>query len=268
MNNSLKYIVSAAILATFALPLCAAGPKTYTLKNGRVLVAPYIVGRKPNGLEVGHADGVSFIPFTQMTKKTQERFNYSPKKAQAFEKSSIAYKKKQTKLKKQEAVALANRKKQYAERKLAYNFQELGDAIYKTKERIAYLKAEIPKLEANQDKYMNAAVGMSSESADSAGRDNNNSGGYGGYFGGYSTGNNSDRAERTKRRAVNNMGREYAEGKRDLKSYNAELEDRIISLRKLEREYAKMGGDLKNVKSSNTGKSDKSFTSTITNLFK
>jgi uncharacterized small protein (DUF1192 family) len=133
------------------------------------------------------------------------------------------------------------------------------------KERIAYLQAEIPKLEANQDKYMNAAVSMSSESADSAG---NNNSGYGGYFGGYSTGNHSSRAERTKRRAVHDMGNEYAEAKRDLKSYNAELEDRIISLRKLEREYAAMGGDIKNVKAANKKKSDKSFTSTVTNLFK
>ena len=266
MNINWKYSIITVVLASMALSLSAAKPKTYTLKSGRVLTAPYIVGRKPNGLEVGHADGVSFIPFTQMTKKTQERFNYSPKKSQAFEKSSIAYKKKQAKLKKEEAVALGKRKKQYAERKLAYNFEELGDAIYKMKERIAYLQAEIPKLEANQDKYMNAAVSMSSESADSAGSNNNSS--YGGYFGGYSSGDNSSRAERTKRRAVRDMGNEYAEAKRDLKSYNAELEDRIISLRKLERDYAKMGGDVKNVKAANKKKSDKSFTSTVTNLFK
>jgi hypothetical protein len=264
MNNSLKYIVSVAVITAFVLPLCA-GPKTYTLKNGRVLVAPYIVGRKPNGLEVGHADGVSFIPFTQMTKKTQERFNYSPKKSQAFEKSDAAYKKKQAALKKQEHQAYLKRRQEYAERKLAYNFQELGDEIYKTKERIAYLQKEIPKLEADQDKYMNTAVGMSAQSADSAG---DNKSGYGNFFGGYSTGSHSSRAERTKRRAVHDVGDEYAEAKSDLKRYNSELEQRILDLRKMERTYAKMGGDVKNIKGSSDTKGKKSFMSNVTDLFK
>jgi hypothetical protein len=267
MNISWKYSLVTLVLASIALPASAVtAPKTYTLKSGRVLVGPQIVGRKPNGLEVSHAEGVSFIPFSQMTEKTQERFNYSPKKAQAFTKREVASKKRQKIRKKQEAQAFAKRREQYAERKMAYNYEQLGDEIYKTKARIKFLQEEIPKLEANQEKYMDLAVGMSSQSADSAG--NNNSGGYGGYFGGYNTGNNSSRAERTKRRSVRNVGHEYAEGKRDLKSYQSELEVRIIDLRKLEREYKQMGGDVKNVKGSSDTKDDKSFMSTVTNLFK
>lgn len=266
MNNSLKYIVSAALLTASILPLCAAGLKTYTLKNGRVLTAPYIVGRKPNGLEVGHADGVSFIPFTQMTKKTQERFNYSPAKAREFEKSDAAYKKRQAVLKKQEAQAAAKRKQQRIAWRKQSNYETLGDEIYKTKARIKFLQTEIPKLEAAQEKYMNTAVGMAAESADSAAHKQS---GYGNFFGGYSSGNNSNRAERTKRRAVQDVGNEYAEAKSDLKSYNSELEMHILKLRKLEREYAKQGGNLKNIKSSKSAKkTDKSFMSNVTNLFK
>ncbi|MCF6176559.1 MAG: hypothetical protein L3J71_12430 [Victivallaceae bacterium] len=267
MKINWKYSFIIVILTACVLPVKAAHIKSYTLKNGRVLIAPHIVGRKPNGLEVSHSEGVSFIPFTQMQKKTQERFNYSPKKAAAFTKREIASKKRRTIREKQEKQALAKRREQYAERKVAYNYEQLGDDIYKLKERINFLQAEIPKLESNQDKYMNTAVNMSSQAAD------NNSGGggggrYGNFFGGYSSGSNSSRAERTKRRSIRNVADEYAEGKSDLKRYQSELEMNILSLRKLEQEYKKQGGDVNKIEGSSGAKGDKSFMSTVTNLFK
>ncbi len=266
MNINCKCHLIILALVTAALPLSAAKqknkPKTYTLKNGRVLVAPQIVGRNPNGLEVSHAEGVSFIPFSQMQKKTQERFNYSPDKAKKFVKHQTALKKRDEQRRKAEAKAFAQRRAAYAKRLAAFNQEQLGDEIYKLKERIKFLQAEIPKLESQQDKYMATAVNMASESA-------NNDTGYGGYFGGSLAGGGSSRAERTKRRAVRDVGDEYAEAKSDLKRYQSELEDNILLLRKLEREYKKNGGNLKDVgKVTPSKKEKKSFLAPVTNLFK
>ena len=266
MNINWKHSLIVLVLAGIALPANAAtAPKTYTLKSGRTLVAPLIVGRKPNGLEVSHGEGVSFIPFTEMTAKTQKRFHYSAKKSQAFTKREDASKKRQKIRKEKESQALAKRRVHYAELKTAYNIEQLGDEIYQTKERIKFLQEEIPKLEASQEKQMNTVVGMSSESADSAGRNGNN---YSNFFGGNNSGNNSDRAERTKRSSINNVADEYMEDKNRLKVYQTDLEHRILSLRKLEREYKKMGGDISKIAAPADTKEDKSFMSPITNLFK
>lgn len=56
------------------------------LKNGKVLKKPYIISRKPSGLNVGHEDGVIFVPFTQMSEKRQKQYNYDPKKSKKYKK--------------------------------------------------------------------------------------------------------------------------------------------------------------------------------------
>ena len=57
-----------------------------TLKDGKVLKKPYIISKNPSGLNVGHENGVIFVPFSEMSEKRQKQYNYDPKKAEKYKK--------------------------------------------------------------------------------------------------------------------------------------------------------------------------------------
>ena len=54
------------------------------LQNGKVLKKPYIISRTPAGLNVGHENGVIFIPFSEMSEKRQKQYNYDPERAKKY----------------------------------------------------------------------------------------------------------------------------------------------------------------------------------------
>jgi hypothetical protein len=75
------------------------------LKDGRVLKNPYIISRTPSGLNVGHENGVIFVPFSKMSEERQKQFDYDPKK-------SKKHKKKIAKAQKRRQVRLAKKEEQ------------------------------------------------------------------------------------------------------------------------------------------------------------
>ena len=78
------------ILVTFfsltMLTVSAENNNEIVLKDGRVLKNPYIISKTPSGLNVGHENGVIFVPFSKMSKERQEQYNYSPKEAKKHKK--------------------------------------------------------------------------------------------------------------------------------------------------------------------------------------
>jgi hypothetical protein len=58
--------------------------KEIVLASGRVLKNAYIISRTPAGLNIGHETGVVFVPFSEMSKERQKKYNYDPKKAQEY----------------------------------------------------------------------------------------------------------------------------------------------------------------------------------------
>jgi len=83
-------ILSVLIIVTFSsligLPTYAETKDEIVLKDGRVLKNPYIISKTPSGLNVGHENGVIFIPFSQMSKKRQKQYNYNPAKSKKHKK--------------------------------------------------------------------------------------------------------------------------------------------------------------------------------------
>ena len=56
------------------------------LNDGRVLKNPYIISRTPAGLNVGHENGVIFVPFSKMSKERQKKYDYKPKESKKYKK--------------------------------------------------------------------------------------------------------------------------------------------------------------------------------------
>lgn len=78
------------------------------MKDGRVLVKPYIISRTPAGLNVGHESGVIFIPFAEMSEKRQKQYNYDPEKAKKYlARRTKARRQRQVRLAKERAEAQA-----------------------------------------------------------------------------------------------------------------------------------------------------------------
>ena len=59
---------------------------TVTLKSGKVLEDAVVLDKKPNGVTLGHKDGATFVPYTDMPEKAQKYFNYDPEAAASYEK--------------------------------------------------------------------------------------------------------------------------------------------------------------------------------------
>jgi len=97
-------ILTTLIIVTFcALTSFAETKDEIVLNDGRVLKNPYIISRTPSGLNVGHHNGVMFVPFRKMSKERQKQYGYSPKE-------SIKYRKKIAKSQRSRQVRLAQEK--------------------------------------------------------------------------------------------------------------------------------------------------------------
>ena len=64
-----------------------------TLKNGKVLKDAYILDKKPNGVTLGHKDGATFVPYTDMPANIQKALGYDPEEAAKYEKNKEDQKK-------------------------------------------------------------------------------------------------------------------------------------------------------------------------------
>ena len=84
-----KIFTNLFILSFFSLIMLAVSAENnneIVLKDGRVLRNPYVISKTPAGLNVGHENGVIFVPFSKMSKERQEQYNYSPKESKKYKK--------------------------------------------------------------------------------------------------------------------------------------------------------------------------------------
>ena len=218
------------LCSCMALPLgVAVIGASYTLPNGKVLVDPYILGKTPNGLEVGHNGGVMFVKFADMPEEFQKKFNYDPAAAAAFEKRQAAQKEKRAADEKARKAAVDE---QYQKTMQGWESGRLDNEIQANQQRINFLKTEIPKLEEQCNKIFDKATTMAGSSAGGSGKQV----GYA-WAGGYMTGSDTSNqmAEQTKKKTVTRLGQEYATMKKTLTSYKNELEAKELQLPKLQK---------------------------------
>ena len=87
MKNKILSILIIVILCILTgLPAYAKTKDEIVLKDGRVLKNPYIISRTPSGLNIGHKNGVIFIPFSKMSKERQKQYNYKPAESKKHKK--------------------------------------------------------------------------------------------------------------------------------------------------------------------------------------
>ncbi len=84
-NKILINLIAITFCSLLALTVYAEEEDEIVLQNGKVLKKPYIISRTPAGLNVGHENGVIFVPFSEMSEKRQKQYNYNPEKAEKYQ---------------------------------------------------------------------------------------------------------------------------------------------------------------------------------------
>ena len=85
-NKILINLIAITFCSLLTLTVYAEEKDEIVLQNGKVLKKPYIISRTPAGLNVGHENGVIFVPFSEMSEKRQKQYNYDPQKAEKYKK--------------------------------------------------------------------------------------------------------------------------------------------------------------------------------------
>lgn len=231
----MRYLFNALLIisAVFGFGIAAS---EYTLPSGKVLEDPYVVSERPDGLELGHKNGVMFVKFTDLPVEMQKKYNYDPVKVAQYEAQQQEYKEKmrveQEKRDAEEATARVENQKIM----LNWQVSQLDLEIQKTEARINFLKTEIPRLDKEYDSCMNKSTDLAGKSVSS---DNNTSGSYGyGWNGGFiSTGGGSSWGETTKRQTITKLGEDASSAKSTADSYRKELEDKQYDLIVMKKNY-------------------------------
>jgi len=237
--NKLATITAAALLCAFCAATASA--KSYKLPNGKTLVDPYVISKRPNGLEIGHKSGVMFVKFKDLPAKIQKEYGYDPEKAAVYEKQRTAQKRQFDAEKRAEAERKAKVRKQVNENLFKASVERLSLDIRKTKLRITFLKEEIPRLEKEANKLLDKTTSLAGKKVSSGPRRVDY-----GWDGGYLvSGGRNSRAENTKKRTVKKLGEEYYSIKRKLDKYRKELEDKEVALPGMEKAYATKKAKLK-----------------------
>jgi len=244
MKQLSKIITIVIILALSILPLLSYG-KTIMVK-GQKLENPYVMSRRPNGLEVGHKRGIMFVKFVDMPKDIQEKYNYDPAAARKYEADKLKQKQEYEREKQEKEVKEKAFSKEMDQRRFANSLNKLELDIKKTESRIAFLKSEIPRLQKKSDDLLNKTTSLAGTSVggnnkslvkdrDSSPRYNRGRRGHR-YDGGYyvsSSNTAGNRAEYTKRRTIDKLEDEYSLAKKNLKKYQKELAAKEIDIIKM-----------------------------------
>ncbi|NOY74563.1 MAG: hypothetical protein GXP32_02065 [Kiritimatiellaeota bacterium] len=223
-------VLFCVLMASFA------DAKKVKLPNGKVLIDPYVISRRPDGLEIGHKIGIMFVKFKNLPVDIQKKYGYNPKKAAAYAKKQAT--RKQNLAKERKAAAAAERKRitQLNRNLLNASIESFGIKIEEAQNRVAFLKKEIPRLQKESDTLLNSGTKLAGKNVSGNNNNNNRSGLYYGWDGGYVLGNTSgDRqAESTKRRQVRQLGDDYSETRRRIKKYQKEMlakENEIVRMK-------------------------------------
>jgi len=207
--------------------------KRYKLPSGKVLINPFVISHTPYALEVGHKNGVMKIPLKDLPPEIQEKYNYSPKKAEAFQekkkKAEIARKKRAM----EEAKKKEAQREKFRKMRLSSTIENLGIEVKKTELRIEELKKEIPKLEEEKSSLLDSSSTLAATPVSDNGGSRSAYTWDGGFF--YSNGGNSpgNKAERTKKKQISRLDDEYATVARRIRSYKKELREKELELVRL-----------------------------------
>lgn len=235
-------VSSALRLTALAAALILGGyaqARSVSLTDGRTIVDPVVLSQRPDGLEVGHKDGVAFIKFAVMPPEIQKKFNYDSAKAAAYEQQRQQAKSQALVVKERRAAAAAVQRAKFNEQMKTRRAEQLAEELEMAKIRIEFLKGEIPKLEQSYQQNLD-------KSAELAGKDVSKPRAIGGtdtYGDGYSVimGNTGSRAESSKRRTLKLMSDELAETKKTLEAYKLELEDKQFQIIEMQKQLDAMG---------------------------
>jgi len=233
-NTTTLAFICALTSAGFSL-----SAKTYTLGNGKKIVDPYVISKRPDGLEIGHKTGISFVKFELLPAKLQKQYGYSPEAAKKYEAQKAKQKKAEAKKKQAEAKKKAAFDKEMNKRRLAGSIDRLKLDITKTENRIKFLKKEIPRLQKECDNLLNKTTKMASTSVSGNSGGGFSTGGsrdrYGwdGGFAVYSSNTAGSKAESTKRRTISKLEDGYSITSNRLKKYQKELADKEIVIIKM-----------------------------------
>jgi chromosome segregation ATPase len=199
--------------------------KKVKLPNGKVLIDPYVISRRPDGLEIGHKTGIMFVKFTNMPVEIQKKYGYDPKKAADYERKQAKRKQALAREKKEKAEKQRRISAQLNRNLLNASINDLEIKIKEAENRVAFLKKEIPRIQKEADRLLNSSTKLAGKNVSGDNNNRNRSGLYYGWDGGYVLGNSSgDRqAESTKRRQLKRLGDDYSAAKRRLEKYQKEL---------------------------------------------
>ena len=209
--------------------------ETYKLANGKTIVDPYVISKRPNGLEIGHKTGISFVKFELLPPKIQKRYGYSPEEARKYEEELAKKKQAALEAKRREAQKQAAFNKEMDQRRLAVSMERLQLDIIKTENRIKFLKSEIPRLKEHCNDLLDKTTSMASTSV--AGNNSIKRRRYdwdwdGGYSV-YSTNVAGSKAETTKRRTISNIEDQYSITLNQIRKYEKELATKEIEILKM-----------------------------------
>jgi hypothetical protein len=233
MRISLNFLI--IILAVFCFVLAAS---TYTLPNGKVLEDPYVMSQRPDGLEIGHKNGIMFLKFTDLPERVRKKYNYDPAKAAEYEAQQQEYKEKQRTEKANKAAEEAAARAENQKIMLNWQVNQLDVEIQKTEARINFLKGEIPRLDKEYENCMNKSVELAGKAVASNNSGNNYSYGWNGGF--VTTGGGSSAAESTRKRTVSKLGDDASNAKSKADSYRNELETKQSDLIVMKKNYANL----------------------------
>lgn len=216
-------LIIAAMLSAIAFTAQAA---SITLKDGRVLESPYVLDVKPNGLTIGYKTGCMFANFKNLPESVQKQYNYDPAAAEKYEQERAAAEK-EYKHKEAEALAeKARRDKEIDEQLKDADINAMEMNMLDLKSRIGFLKSEIQRMDARQQRDVNT-VAKTADAVASTGT----------VWGGWGTIVKGGQSTQIANRLSVNMTREYRNDEFVLKCYRDELTSKELLLQKTEIRY-------------------------------
>lgn len=210
---------------------------TYTFPNGRILEDPYVISRRPDGLEIGHKNGIIFVKFEDLPEQVRKKYNYDPAKAAEFEAQQQAYKEKlRAEKQKRDAEEAAARAEN---QKIMFRWQvdKLELEIVKTEARINFLKSEISRLDKEYENCLNKSIDLAGKTLPANSNYGGNSYSYG-WNGGFVTTGGGTYISSTVRRMISSLGDDASSAKFKANSYRNELESKQVDLIVMKKNYA------------------------------
>ncbi len=224
-NRSLIIAVVLTAASALAADVVDDNISEYKLPDGRVLRNPMVLDKNPEGLEIGHDRGVVFVRFADLPSDVQARYSYDPEKARQYAQSRKSLTVVKPVAPDTPAASKSSAAKSSVEAEMA-----------KLELRIKFLNEEIPKLEAQQDKYVDKIAEVGSSRNSSSGNLTGSTNIY--WRGGYISNAGSAamrRDARTKSKVLAGMANEVGSIKQQLSSYKTELQQKTLRLESLKR---------------------------------